>query len=40
MFPGQLAGLFAAFAGMILGSLLPQVLKNRHEPQVAAAVNA
>jgi len=30
-FPGQLAGLLAAFAGMFLGSLLPQVLKNRHE---------
>ncbi|ROZ72174.1 sodium:solute symporter family protein [Ramlibacter sp. WS9] len=32
MFPGQLAGLIAAFAGMVLGSLMPQVLKNRHEP--------
>jgi SSS family transporter len=32
MFPGQLAGLIAAFAGMIVGSLMPQVLKNRHEP--------
>jgi len=32
MFPGQLAGLIAAFAGMIIGSLMPQVLKNRHEP--------
>ncbi|MBS0308570.1 MAG: sodium:solute symporter family protein [Proteobacteria bacterium] len=31
MFPGQLAGLIAAFAGMIFGSLLPQVLQNRHE---------
>jgi SSS family solute:Na+ symporter len=30
-FPGQLAGLIAAFAGMLLGSLVPQVLKNRHE---------
>ncbi|HEY8101442.1 MAG TPA: sodium:solute symporter family protein [Burkholderiaceae bacterium] len=30
-FPGQLAGLLAAFAGMLLGSLVPQVLKNRHE---------
>jgi Na+/proline symporter len=30
-FPGQLAGLVAAFAGMIVGSLAPQVLKNRHE---------
>jgi SSS family solute:Na+ symporter len=32
MFPGQLAGLIAAFAGMIIGSLAPQMLKNRHEP--------
>ncbi len=31
-FPGQLAGLLAAFAGMFVGSLAPQVLKNRHEP--------
>jgi SSS family solute:Na+ symporter len=30
-FPGQLAGLIAAFAGMFVGSLAPQVLKNRHE---------
>lgn len=30
-FPGQLAGLIAAFAGMIVGSLLPQFLRNRHE---------
>jgi solute:Na+ symporter, SSS family len=30
-FPGQLAGLIAAFAGMILGSLAPQKLRNRHE---------
>lgn len=33
MFPGQLAGLVAAFAGMIVGSLMPQVLRNRHEPR-------
>jgi SSS family solute:Na+ symporter len=39
-FPGQLAGLFAAFAGMILGSLLPQVLKNRHEPRLTAGAGA
>jgi hypothetical protein len=32
VFPGQLAGLIAAFAGMVGGSLVPQVLKNRHEP--------
>src|SRR6185369_2774175 len=30
-FPGQLAGLIAAFVGMIVGSLLPQRLRNRHE---------
>jgi SSS family transporter len=30
-FPGQLAGLVAAFVGMVAGSLLPQVLKNRHD---------
>ncbi len=30
-FPGQLAGLIAAFAGMVGGSLLPQWLRNRHE---------
>jgi SSS family transporter len=30
-FPPQLAGLIAAFVGMIAGSLLPQRLKNRHE---------
>lgn len=32
-FPGQLAGLIAALGGMVLGSLMPQVLKNRHEPR-------
>jgi solute:Na+ symporter, SSS family len=31
-FPPQLAGLIAAIAGMVVGSLLPQKLKNRHEP--------
>ena len=31
-FPGQLAGLLAAFAGMFVGSLAPQVFKNRSEP--------
>jgi solute:Na+ symporter, SSS family len=30
-FPGQLAGLIAAFAGMVVGSLAPQWLRNRHE---------
>jgi SSS family transporter len=35
-FPGQLAGLIAAFAGMFVGSLAPQVLKNRHEPHKTA----
>jgi solute:Na+ symporter, SSS family len=29
-FPPQLAGLIAAAAGMVLGSLAPQVLKNHH----------
>ena len=29
-FPGQLAGLLAGFAGMIVGSLAPQWLKSRH----------
>jgi Na+/proline symporter len=32
MFPGQLAGLAAAFLGMVTGSLAPQVLRNRTEP--------
>jgi SSS family transporter len=35
-FPGQLAGLLAAFVGMFVGSLAPQVLKNRHEPHKTA----
>lgn len=35
-FPGQLAGLIAAFAGMVLGSALPQVLTDRHEPRQPA----
>ncbi|TAK93223.1 MAG: sodium:solute symporter [Aquabacterium sp.] len=30
IFPGQLAGLLAALAGMVLGSLLPQVLPDAH----------
>ena len=30
-FPGQLAGLLAAFVGMVAGSLAPQWLKNRHD---------
>ena len=30
-FPGQLAGLVAAFVGMFVGSLAPQVFKNRSE---------
>jgi len=39
-FPGQLAGLIAAFAGMFVGSLAPQFLKNRTEPSktIAAGV--
>lgn len=31
LFPGQLAGLLAALVGMVVGSLMPQVLTNRHE---------
>jgi solute:Na+ symporter, SSS family len=31
LFPGQLAGLIAAFAGMVVGSLAPQGIRNRHE---------
>ena len=31
-FPGQLAGLMAAFVGMFVGSLSPQVFENRSEP--------
>ncbi|HEX6707031.1 MAG TPA: sodium:solute symporter family protein [Albitalea sp.] len=36
-FPPQLAGLIAAFAGMVIGSIAPQRLKNRHDarPHVA-----
>lgn len=30
-FPGQLAGLMAAFVGMLFGSLAPQWLANRHD---------
>jgi Na+/proline symporter len=30
-FPGQLAGLIAAFVAMVAGSLAPQVLRNRRE---------
>ena len=30
-FPGQLAGLIAAFVGMVFGSLAPQWLRNRHD---------
>jgi SSS family transporter len=36
-FPGQLAGLVAAFAGMVVGSLAPQLLRNRHEPRTPVA---
>ena len=36
-FPGQLAGLIAAFAGMIAGSLAPQKLRNRQEPRKTMA---
>jgi SSS family transporter len=37
VFPGQLAGLLAAIVGMVVGSLAPQVLKNRHEARQAVA---
>jgi SSS family solute:Na+ symporter len=37
MFPGQLAGLIAAFAGMVIGSLAPQVLRDRQEPRAPVA---
>jgi len=33
LFPGQLAGLIAAFAGMVVGSLAPQKLQDRQEPR-------
>jgi SSS family solute:Na+ symporter len=36
-FPGQLAGLLAALAGMVGGSLLPQRLRNRKEPRAHVA---
>jgi SSS family solute:Na+ symporter len=36
-FPGQLAGLIAAFIGMIAGSLAPQMLRDRQEPREAVA---
>jgi SSS family solute:Na+ symporter len=39
-FPGQLAGLVAAFAGMVVGSLAPQVLKNRHEARHTVGIGA
>jgi Na+/proline symporter len=34
VFPAQLAGLLAAAAGMIIGSLCPQAIANRHDPLV------
>jgi solute:Na+ symporter, SSS family len=37
LFPGQLAGLLAAFVGMVAGSLAPQLLRNRHEPRATMA---
>ena len=39
-FPGQLAGLLAAFAGMFIGSLAPQFLKNRTEKSKTIGVGA
>lgn len=38
-FPGQLAGLLAAFAGMFAGSLAPQFLKNRTEKSKTIGVS-
>jgi solute:Na+ symporter, SSS family len=35
-FPGQLAGLLAAGVGMVLGSLMPQLMRNRHQTGRAA----
>ncbi|WP_198150770.1 sodium:solute symporter family protein [Caldimonas taiwanensis] len=32
VFPGQLAGLLAGLVGMVVGSLAPQWLRNRHDP--------
>jgi hypothetical protein len=32
VFPAQLAGLIAAVVGMVIGSLGPQALANRHDP--------
>jgi SSS family transporter len=37
LFPGQLAGLLVAIVAMVAGSLMPQLLKNRHEPRHALA---
>ncbi|MEJ6006674.1 sodium:solute symporter family protein [Paucibacter sp. AS339] len=37
VFPEQLAGLLAAVLGMVLGSLAPQWLKNRHEHKAHVA---
>ena len=39
-FPGQLAGLIAAFVGMVLGSLAPQVVANSGAGRPAAAAKA
>ena len=37
MFPGQLAGLLAALLGMVVGSLAPQVLRDRKEAKQPVA---
>jgi Na+/proline symporter len=37
IFPAQLAGLIAAAVGMVLGSLGPQAIANRHDPVILAA---
>jgi len=36
VFPAQLAGLIAAAAGMAVGSLGPQAVRNRHNAHVLA----
>ena len=37
VFPGQLAGLLAGFAGIVFGSLAPQALKNRKDHKLHVA---
>ena len=37
-FPQQLAGVLAAFTGMVAGSLLPQWMKNQHQLEIEQQV--